>query len=381
MGGRGNLAGQSSNRRTRIRQSPEDTNTQKTQNPSCRIIPSGGFRTPRYAQVVRDEDDDGVSGVLYGPRGGQRVLSSTADHTSSKYSNNLSSMTSARRTSNTDEDPGSVKNTSAEQDSTLSQTALKKDEERTEASSDSHIRITDPPMKQPDHQRNQGGTPTALRPGEDRPSSGCSFTSSEVGEDSPSKDTPPSPEKREEVAFDRSSGYVSRRSIEAADKEIVPNHSKQQQQHGGEDQQIRPQPRPSHLPVHAQKDGKDSIGQDTHLPGRTPHQPYTNAAYTSGALHGAFYRQSSAQSETLSSCSARTASPATKIRLLDMVSTRALERDGSESLQSWSCGSEDTLSLGTSCSGFYANATASAAAAAATGPVFGEVGPKRRGGS
>lgn len=63
-------------------------------------------------------------------------------------------------------------------------------------------------------------------------------------------------------------------------------------------------------------------------------------------------RQSSGRSETLSLTSVRTASPLTKVRLLDLASKRALDRDGSDSSESWSGTSDaDTLSLGMSCSG------------------------------
>ena len=56
------------------------------------------------------------------------------------------------------------------------------------------------------------------------------------------------------------------------------------------------------------------------------------------------------------------------MRLLDLASNRALERDGDDSLKSWSAGSEDTMSLGMSCSGLQA---------APDAPVFQKVHYKR----
>ena len=220
----------------------------------------------------------------------------------------------------------------------------------------------------------------------DRPSSGCSFTSSEWGEVTPTESAPglatqPAQDKdrKEEAgsALGHSSGYVSasRRSFDVGDSSLNNNNSSPpllDHDAPAAAPKCRTLPsRPSRLSARSRQDSKDSSSLDAPLhpdtpPPPPPHRARNNSA--TRAAQGLVRRQSSGRSESLSTCSAKTASPATKMRLLDLASNRALERDGDDSLKSWSAGSEDTMSLGMSCSGLQA---------APDAPVFQKVHYKR----
>lgn len=210
--------------------------------------------------------------------------------------------------------------------------------------------------------------------GDDDHSSGCSFTSSEWGEvtpTSPSADTPsrrhghPGPEghveRRDQSSGDHSSGYLSfpKRSGEnshfpnehftkashnpprSSSSEITVSESRP---HTGEGRLEVPV-----MQVHVQPAQEDPHGAKLN---RSPAEQHVR-------------RHSSGRSDA-SLASARTASPATKLRLLDLASQRALDRDG-DSLASWSGGSEDTLSLGMSCTGLRGSPEVAQSLAAPTG--------------
>ena len=224
----------------------------------------------------------------------------------------------------------------------------------------------------------------------DRPSSGCSFTSSEWGEVTPTDAGPglgdstqakdkdqAQPSMKEEAgsALGHSSGYMStsKRSLDVTDASL--NHSSSQphsQPHSQPTSQtsVSASPSrapPSRLPVrqNSRQNSQESFRalvspheSSQHSSGRsqTHPQPQTTTTTsttttTTSTTQGHLRRQSSGRSETLSISSGRTASPATKMRLLDLASNRALERDGEDSVKSWSGGSDDTMSLGMSCSG------------------------------
>ncbi|PVD29212.1 hypothetical protein C0Q70_11809 [Pomacea canaliculata] len=210
--------------------------------------------------------------------------------------------------------------------------------------------------------------------GDDDHSSGCSFTSSEWGEvtpTSPSADTPSRRhghsgleghvERRDQSSGDHSSGYLSfpKRSGEnshfpnehftkashnpprSSSSEITVSESRP---HTGEGRLEVPV-----MQVHVQPAQEDPHGAKLN---RSPAEQHVR-------------RHSSGRSDA-SLASARTASPATKLRLLDLASQRALDRDG-DSLASWSGGSEDTLSLGMSCTGLRGSPEVAQSLAAPTG--------------
>ena len=217
----------------------------------------------------------------------------------------------------------------------------------------------------------------------DRPSSGCSFTSSEWGEVTPTESAPsvasqPPQDRKEEAgsALGHSSGYVStsRRSIDVGDSVLNNNGGSSSSHPQNYDSPTAPRSKtlPSKLPVRLRQNSQDSFSLEAAHPDTPPHtrSSNNNSGHARATTQGHVRRQSSGRSETLSTCSAKTASPATKMRLLDLASNRALERDGDDSVKSWSAGSEaDSLSLGTSCSGVQALAEA---------PVFHRVHYKRQ---
>lgn len=198
---------------------------------------------------------------------------------------------------------------------------------------------------------------------DDRASSGCSFTSSEFGDLTPTDTshlitdishpiTPQSSlDKKEETesGLAQSSGYMtaSRKNGDEPD----PAPCKKQQRRSGT----------TYLPP-------EITAQSSQPPGPVERAPEVaapdlvepskqHADNDKSPQHPALThvrRQSSGRSETLSLGSARTASPATKMRLLDLASNRAMERD-TDSVKSWSGASDDTMSLGMSCSGIRAS--------------------------
>ncbi|XP_070191375.1 synaptotagmin-like protein 5 isoform X4 [Littorina saxatilis] len=257
-------------------------------------------------------------------------------------------------------------------------------------------RKSDLPVKREGRSQRREGVVTGPVPSrhnasdtEQRPSSSCSFTSSEWGEVTPSAvdslpsllDQPSPLDRKDEVgsAVGTSSGYASasRRSIpdigDGSTNHSSPqhnnNHNHHQQNHKGSPSPAKSKSPASKLPVLMafRRDSKSSLNQEpasssqaephhqSHQPAhQAPHHQSrnnNNTATAHTAAQNLVRRQSSGRSETLSLSSAKTASPITKMRLLDLASNRALERDGSDSVQSWSGGSDDTMSLGMSCSG------------------------------
>ncbi|KAL8570940.1 hypothetical protein ACOMHN_023612 [Nucella lapillus] len=247
------------------------------------------------------------------------------------------------------------------------------------------VRAKDNPQRKESWAGKGPGRQSIVEEEKERPASACSFTSSEWGETTPTESSPgfsapPASQdnKKEEMGSTpgQSSGYMStsRKSLEVLDYTPSNSHSHShspQHNHHDSPSPSKSKTSPSKLPVRRQ-DSRDSAHKED-SPAKTPNRPSlpTTQASPSGNKtnkQGHVRRQSSGLSETLSSCSAKTASPATKMRLLDLASSRALDRDGVDSVQSWSGGSEDTMSLGMSCSGLPVSADT---------PVFQKMQPKR----
>nr|KAG5711102.1 hypothetical protein BaRGS_004746 [Batillaria attramentaria] len=197
---------------------------------------------------------------------------------------------------------------------------------------------------------------------EDQPSSGCSYTSSEWGDVTPT-DHPEgisaqsSVDRKEEAGsgLAQSSGYVSASRRNGDEPEPEPAPRKKQQRRSGtvlppEHAQQSSQPADAQEVKHEQPKtaALDQLAPAHQGPSGDRHSHPVGSAKGGTQTH--VRRQSSGVSDSMSLSSARTASPATKMRLLDMASNRAMERDG-DSVKSWSAGSDDTLSLGMSCSG------------------------------
>ncbi|XP_076444658.1 uncharacterized protein LOC143282778 [Babylonia areolata] len=257
-------------------------------------------------------------------------------------------------------------------------------------------------------QRVRGGESQARREGglaaaqgvaqqeEERPASGCSFTSSEWGDVTPTENSPgfgaPAPQDRKEDVQStpgQSSGYMStsRKSLEVLDTNALTDthHYHQHSNHDSPSPSSSFKPKttsPSKVPVRSRQLSRESsqMEEPATPPATKPPPPDTRSSAIPQPAHrskggtgtqGHVRRQSSGRSETLSTCSAKTASPATKMRLLDLASSRALDREEEGeggSVRSWSGGSEDTMSLGMSCSGLPVSADT---------PVFQKVQHKR----